>query len=263
MNGLDETAETRPNLYQALGRYRERLPAAPLRPHVDRVWTNELYAAAAVDVIPDGCIDIYWTGSRLLIAGPNTRIVTATVGSAADMVGIRFNPGVAPRWLGISAAELVNAQPPLEDVWGRRGTAPLSAQLADAVNAATAAAILERALVGRLHHIAPADPMIGATVTAIARDRRNGKRIVRRLIDEYGWSERSLRRRCEVAFGYGPKTLQRILRFQRFLRLLASSRAPLSVLAVDAGYADQAHLAREVRRLSGKSPRALMADLRT
>ncbi|HET8728754.1 MAG TPA: helix-turn-helix domain-containing protein, partial [Alphaproteobacteria bacterium] len=70
-----------------------------------------------------------------------------------------------------------------------------------------------------------------------------------------GISERGLRRRCHDAFGYGPKTLDRILRFQRFLRLARHpGEARLSILAHEAGYADQAHLAREVRRLSGLSP---------
>ena len=102
--------------------------------------------------------------------------------------------------------------------------------------------------------MAPADPID-------QRDCRGGgagkpaqqAAIVRGLIDEFGWSERTLRRRCRSAFGYGPKTLERILRFQSFLRLLSSGRAPLSVLAIEAGYADQAHLTREVRRLSGKA----------
>src|SRR5205085_1135534 len=116
-------------------------------------------------------------------------------------------------------------------------------------NAAAAAAILEDSLIERLHQVAPADPIISATVAAAANQNPHAKNMVRGLIDEFGWSERTLRRRCHEAFGYGPKTLERILRFQRFLRSLSNGRAPLSVLAIEAGYADQAHLAREVRRL--------------
>ena len=54
-----------------------------------------------------------------MIAGPNTQIVTATIARAANLVGVRFRPGVAARWLGVSAAELLNTHPPLEDLWGR------------------------------------------------------------------------------------------------------------------------------------------------
>ena len=48
------------------------MPAAVLSRHVDRVWINELRGPTALDVVPDGCIDIYWTGGGLQIAGPNT-----------------------------------------------------------------------------------------------------------------------------------------------------------------------------------------------
>jgi len=58
--------------------------------------------------------------------------------------------------------------------------------------------------------------------------------------------------------GYGPKTLHRVLRFRRFLAGLESPRpAGLSRLASAAGYADQAHLTREARELSGMTPRQL------
>jgi AraC-like DNA-binding protein len=83
-----------------------------------------------------------------------------------------------------------------------------------------------------------------------------------RLLQRLGLSERSLRRRCHEAFGYGPKRLDRILRFQRFLDL--ARRAPgaeLAALALAAGYADQAHLSREVRRLSSLSTASVVRQL--
>ena len=74
-----------------------------------------------------------------------------------------------------------------------------------------------------------------------------------------GLSERQLRRRSHAAIGYGPKTLQRILRFQRFVRLLdASARPPdLASAAALTGYADQSHLTRECVALSGLTPAVL------
>jgi AraC-like DNA-binding protein len=65
-----------------------------------------------------------------------------------------------------------------------------------------------------------------------------------------GLSERQLRRRCRTAFGYGPKTLARILRLRHAVGL-ARAGVPFVVVAGLAGYADQAHLAREVRALAG------------
>ena len=71
-----------------------------------------------------------------------------------------------------------------------------------------------------------------------------------------------LRRRCHAAVGYGPKTLQRVLRFRRFVsRIDALPQSPgvldLAAFAAEAGYADQAHPTRECGKLSGLTPAAL------
>ncbi|WP_307793444.1 helix-turn-helix domain-containing protein [Amycolatopsis sp. MtRt-6] len=68
-------------------------------------------------------------------------------------------------------------------------------------------------------------------------------------------SERRLRRRFVQAVGYGPATYLRVSRFQRAVAL--APRAPnLAALAAAAGYADQAHLSRDCRALTGLTPRA-------
>ena len=55
-------------------------------------------------------------------------------------------------------------------------------------------------------------------------------------------SERQLLRRFRVAAGYGPKTLARVLRFARFVGGTDRGRSDIARLALDFGYADQAHL---------------------
>jgi transcriptional regulator GlxA family with amidase domain len=77
---------------------------------------------------------------------------------------------------------------------------------------------------------------------------------VEALAADLGFSERQLRRRFLTSVGYGPKTLQRILRLRRFI---AGERHNLARAATDAGYIDQAHRARECVRLTGLSPSRL------
>ncbi|MFF1609493.1 helix-turn-helix domain-containing protein [Amycolatopsis sp. NPDC058278] len=67
-------------------------------------------------------------------------------------------------------------------------------------------------------------------------------------------SERRLRRRFVQAVGYGPATYLRVSRFQRAVAL-APHVPGLAALAAAAGYADQAHLGRECRALTGLTPR--------
>jgi len=65
-----------------------------------------------------------------------------------------------------------------------------------------------------------------------------------------GFSTRQLQRRSAVAFGYGAKTLSRILRMQQALAFIRGGDRAVDS-AVRAGYADQSHLSREVRDLAG------------
>jgi AraC-like DNA-binding protein len=68
-----------------------------------------------------------------------------------------------------------------------------------------------------------------------------------------------LQRQCTAVYGYGPATLRRILRFKRAVQLLGDG-LPYADVAALAGYADQPHLHREVRDLSGVPLAALRQD---
>ncbi len=77
---------------------------------------------------------------------------------------------------------------------------------------------------------------------------------------EVALTDRHLRRRFHDAVGYGPKTLQRVLRLRRFLALAESEPSTdLARVAVEAGYSDQPHLTRECADLAGLPPAALLA----
>jgi AraC-like DNA-binding protein len=71
-----------------------------------------------------------------------------------------------------------------------------------------------------------------------------------------GWTTRSLHRHCTTWFGYGPAVLRRILRLRAALALLRGGLPPAGV-AAQTGYADQPHLSRELRELTGRTPRQL------
>ena len=66
-------------------------------------------------IVPDGCVDLIWTGSTLFVAGPDTQAQLATAG-AGIMHGGRFRPGVAPALFGMPAAELTDSRPALSEL---------------------------------------------------------------------------------------------------------------------------------------------------
>jgi AraC-like DNA-binding protein len=212
-------------------------------------------------VVPDGCIDLLWTGSALLVAGPDTGPVIEAVSPNATIVGIRFHPGAAMRCLNVPAAEIANRRLPLAELWGRRAQ-QLAEQLLEAATPDAAAAMLERSLSTGMRYDGDSDRAGRDLRRALQGRLSTHETHVRDLVAGLGASERTIRRRCIELFGYGPKTFVRIIRFQRFIaRVRRGDRLPLSVLATLCGYADQAHLSREVRRLSGLTPAAVVAQL--
>ncbi|MFI0406974.1 helix-turn-helix domain-containing protein [Actinomadura sp. 3N508] len=195
-------------------------------------------------VVPDGCVDLMWSASGILVAGPDTGPMPAVVRPGDAVAAVRFGPGTAPPVLRVPADAIRDGRVPLRDLWGGEAD-----RLAESVAAAPdPRAALVAAVRARLR---PPDPLVRPVVSGLV----GGS--VRDVADALGISERQLRRRSLAAFGYGPKTLQRVLRFQRALAL-ARAGQPLAGAAFAAGYADQAHLAHEVRDLAGEPVRNLL-----
>jgi AraC-like DNA-binding protein len=159
-----------------------------------------------------------------------------------------------PAVLGVPAAAVRDQRVPLAELWGRSGRDLVEA-LAAAPDARTAAALLERACARRVVDRPGLPPLANALRGRLADGRPLDLR-------ELGTSERQLRRTCTAAYGYGARTLRRIVRFQAALDLLGRPDGPaLGEVAYRAGFADQAHLSREVGALSGLTPTALRGAL--
>ncbi|MEU0004399.1 helix-turn-helix domain-containing protein [Streptomyces sp. NPDC006314] len=206
------------------------------------VWTNTPTGAGARPVLPDGCMDLMWSEGRLLVAGPDTRPYVPD-GPARSWAGIRFSPGTAPALLGVPAHELRDGRVELADLWPAARVRRLRDRVEAAPDAATA---LEDITLDRAVWAAAPDPLLHRLVECLDEGRP-----VSATATELGIGARQLHRRCLDAFGYGPKTLARILRLRRALAL-ARSGVPYAETAIRAGYADQPHLAREVRGLTGR-----------
>ncbi|MBF6326929.1 helix-turn-helix domain-containing protein [Nocardia transvalensis] len=221
--------------------YRER-PARRVEGAV--VWTRTITAGDDDPVLPDGCMDLLWIGERLLVAGPDTRGYSTTVPAGTTVSGIRFFPGTAPALLGVPAHELLDRRAELTDIWPQARVRELIGTVAAAPDPLIG---LESIARRRLAETEPADPRLRRIVHRLAEGES-----VAATADEVGLGARRLHRMSVAAFGYGPKMLARVLRMQRALAL-ARDGIPFAETAFRAGYADQAHLAREVRELAGKS----------
>ncbi|MFC9294062.1 helix-turn-helix transcriptional regulator [Streptomyces sp. NPDC057011] len=88
--------------------------------------------------------------------------------------------------------------------------------------------------------------------------RTGGAVPIRHLAEQSGWSWRQFESRFRQQIGMPPKTIARIMRLHRALRLLGSGQA-VSQAALACGFSDQSHLAREVRRMTGRTATQLLA----
>lgn len=215
-------------------------------PVVACTWERVVGEDPGHRVLPDACVDVIWSGERLFIAGPDTRPRVLTPASGARLVGARLRPGAAGAALGLPASELRDLRLDAADVLDRDVVAGLLELLAAG---ADPHAVIGGALAGRR---AP-DPLVAAAVAALGRPRAR----IGSVAAELGVSARHLQRVVSDAVGYGPKTLARVLRFRRWQSLAS---APLVELALEAGYADQAHMTAEVTALAGISPVRFLKD---
>jgi AraC-like DNA-binding protein len=262
-----------------LSTYRELAPSPELGDLLLCRWHQRVAADRAQRVVPDGCVDLVWrAGRELIVAGPATRATIAPLPAGSTTAGVRFAPGAGAALAGIPLGELRDENVPLAELWGEEATARLEDALAGADGVAVQLALLERAVCER-RAMAPAiDPLVAAAVGRLgagvggargrereARERSLREPGVRELSDALGIGERQLLRRFRAAVGYGPKTLARVMRLQRFLAAAradpgAAAGGGLGRLAIDVGYADQAHLSRDCRELAGLPPARLLRD---
>lgn len=158
---------------------------------------------------------------------------------------------------GVPAGALSGQLLELGDV--EPGLADLPERLAAEDGWAARLAVLERALldvVRRRERPAPPAGPRPEVARAMALLTRGVP--VAATADDVGYSRRRLTTLVHAELGVSPKTYQRLARFSRahdrMRRAALGEEATVAAVAAGAGYADQAHLAREWARFAGVSP---------
>jgi AraC-like DNA-binding protein len=243
--------------------YVERAPLPGLAGVVRTVWIQRTGAAAYVQRhLPTGGVEIHCPiGGDPQLLGPLTGPVIEVIPAHTTIVGVRFQPGTAPP-LPTVLNELVDQRLGLAQLWGRSVDRLVEA-MAGAGTPERALMLLQAHLLREFRSVACVDSLVGEAVQTLMPWHPVN---IDTLATYLALSSSQLRRRCLHAVGVSPKVLQRTLRFQGFLALAqagvvtAGRRGAdgMAGLAVDLGYADQAHLSRECLRLSGLTPRQLV-----
>lgn len=252
--------------------YRERVPRREVGRLLSCGWIQHVSPAGPVyehRTVPNGSVEISCVLSTgvIRVAGPRRIPAVAHLARGETVVGVRLRPGVAASLLGPPAFELVDLEVDADRLWGRSALT-LGQRLAEASSAEDAACLLEQEVITRWADASEPDSLVVAAVELLQP--WQATQVIAVAADLF-ISPRQMRRRFLAALGYGPKELQRILRFNGFLALSDTGRGSagnagdltLAALARLAGYADQAHLSRECARLSGFTPSAFLQQTRS
>lgn len=241
----------------APGYYRHD-PPPPLVRYVDHFWILEQFPAARTErLVPDGTAELifnlgieqrlyhdlhpesgYRTFRESWLSG--SRRIPITIGSPGPscLIGVHFRPCGAFAFFTQPMTEFSDRVTDLDAIWGA-GAGRIRDQLGNAGSAEERFHILTKALLARL------------------QDGRPGVEAVRAALDggPVSFTDRTLRRRFRELIGQSPKTVQRLLRFQRIVEQLDTLRSVnWSALAIAEGLYDQAHLIREFREFAGLTP---------
>jgi AraC-like DNA-binding protein len=249
--------------------YVERPAPASLAAALECVWSvSDRVARIARPrdrVIPDGCPElIVHRGDRYarvvdgrlvpqpvaFLAGTLSRPWIVQAPARVATIGVRFRPGGLTALFGTSLAGTADREVPLAEL-----SAPLTALVAAIRRARGPASALRAAEGWLLAHVAAEPggrvqaPACADAVRAIHKHR--GRIGVEALSAAVGRPRRRLERLFRRETALSPKQYIRIVRLTGLLgRLEAPDRDRLIDVALEAGYFDQAHMARDFKALT-------------
>jgi AraC-like DNA-binding protein len=251
-------------------------PAPALAPYVATFWAVERTFRPAdrpFAILPDSSIELVcFTGAQAWIDDGTSRQSLPS----CYLVGLLDRPLTlrAEGTLRVAAARLFawSLYPLLGADFTPRGvtlhgldqrlserTAAVVAQL-EAGDLAAALACLEAVLLERAARLPRPPSQAWAAAQALVA--AEGTLGVAELSARQHHSVRQIERQVQAAVGRSPKALARLARFQQVRdRLYADPAQDLAALATDLGYSDQAHLSREFKAFSQRTPRQFSAEM--
>ncbi len=239
---------------------RYEVPTA-LTPIARRFWSGrwrfEGGASHTTRMLADPCVNVVFertgphAGGR--VVGVWTRLWTRTLEGDGLARGLKLRPGAVRGLLDRPAHSLADRIAPLSAVLGTDVTAIERAVLApdDDAEAFEAFAAWASARVRTEER----EDVSLAVAIAERVEADPGITSVERLADVSGVSPRGLQRLFRAHLGASPKWLIRRNRLQEVAARIEAGEAPsLAALAMELGYTDQAHLARDFKHAVGTSP---------
>lgn len=245
--------------------YHELDSLLPNRLAVEKVWTSLSDKTTNALILPDGRADLILRFMLddddkpydiiPILAGPSADWWLSPTVPRRGFVGLRFKPGFGGHFLGV----------PLADIAGRAYSGDEALALAPQFAALCAPAPNVQTLIKRMQAFFDdyIEVQISASLIGAMNDMHltGGRASIQDLAYNNGTTVRTLHRLFIKFVGLSPKSFSAVLRFHRALRLLTKAGLSVSQAALEAGYADQAHMTRNFKRHGGFTPKTIPPEL--
>lgn len=194
----------------------------------------------------------YVQQARVLMSGQLTeRILLKPLGEIG-VVSVRFKAAGAARFFDVPYVDIVDRVVDFSDFEPEFSTT-IHKRIAQCTSHDERLSVMAKAIEERLTAESEEDIFVRQACQYITAS--GGEYSVQELVKLIGFSERQLERKFKKQVGLTPKTLSRIMRFQKFIAMTKEFNAlTLSDASIACGYFDQSHFIRDFTKFSGVSP---------
>ncbi len=231
-------------------------PDDDLAPFVEHLWTVEwdLATPAMAEVLSHPSVQLVVERGNSAVAGIFTGRFVRTLEGRGRVLGVKFLPGGFRPFCAGPVSDLTDRRLPLAEIFGAAAE-DLEDRALAAPGREAAFALLQGFLRARRPVAGAALGLVRAIVERAATDREVTR--VEQLVAAFDLGPRQLQRLFDEHVGVRPKwVIQRYRLHEAAARIAASPDHDWADLALELGYADQAHFVRDFRRFVGKTPAA-------
>jgi AraC-like DNA-binding protein len=234
--------------------YARYWPSDELAPFVEHLWTVEwdLPAPSKSEVLSHPSVQLVIERGSSRVAGVHTGLFTRHLAGRGRILGVKFRPGGFRPIYGQPVSGLANRMAPLEEIFGQAAAGLERRALAHREHAA-AFGLIQDFLIDLRPAPDETVELVGRITERIATDREITR--VEQVAREFGLGSRRLQRLFDDYVGVPPKwVIQRYRLHEAAERIALGKALDWADLALELGYADQAHFGRDFKQIVGRSP---------
>jgi AraC-like DNA-binding protein len=234
--------------------YARYWPADELAPFVEHLWTVEwdLPAPSKSEVLSHPSVQLVIERGSSRVAGVHTGLFTRHLEGRGRVLGVKFRPGGFRPICGRPVSGLANRMAPLDEIFGETA-AGLERRVLAQTDHEAAFGVLQAFLIDLQPVPDETVELVGRIAECIAADR--GITRVEQVARAFGLGARKLQRLFEDYVGATPKwVIQRYRLHEAAERIALGEALDWADLALELGYADQAHFGRDFKSIVGRSP---------